>query len=862
MIKSSVPYFALLLSLFTFARAQNIDIPGPRDSGRFGTQVTSLPNGNFVVTDPSFDTGPGMMNVGAVYVYDGASGALIDSMIGEKQDDNIGSGGVSVLTGSDFLVISPGWDGPSVTNAGAVTKCDGAGGCPATVNAANSLTGSRTDDLLTGSVRVMVLSSGNYLLITYLWDNGAAAANAGAVTWCDKTAGCPLTISAADSLIGATAGDRVGAEGVTLLTNGNYVVQSRAWHNGALANAGAVTFGNGQKGVSGEVSPGNSLIGSHAGDFLGNRGIYALPSGSYVVASSLWDNGTLNSAGAVTFGDGNTGVSGPIVSFNSLIGLTAGDQLGSGGVTVLTNGNYVVASPEWSSPGAQEVGAATWGSGTTGVVGAVSAGNSLVGTWPAERVSGTGIASVPGVVALTNGNYVVISQFWTGGTGTSAGGAVTWGDGATGIVGTVQFANSLYGSPGDGIGSLGVTPLTNGNYVVRSPAWKNGAQTQAGAATLGNGTTGATGLVTPANSLTGSTSFDRVSDRGVIALSNGNYVVLSQQWDRGGITDAGAATWGNGTTGITGPVSDANSLVGSSPFDLVGTSGAALTNGNYVVSSPEWNDGSNLDSGAATWGNGAAGVRGEITPQNSLTGAGPGQEVGSGGITPLTNGNYLVSSPEWDAAGATEAGAVTWANGQTGLAGQVTPANSLVGSTQDDRVGEASYAIALANGNYIVHSPRWDNSGVNSAGAFTRGNGTLGTRGVINTGNSITGLTAQEGSAFSYSFDMVNNQIIVGKPGDNLVTLYRMQANVSVSGRVTDSNGTPIRNALVSLTASGGQRITAQTGSLGFYLLENVPTGQAYTASVSAKRYRFASPQSIFVDADLTGVDFTARLGE
>ena len=54
------------------------------------------------------------------------------------------------------------------------------------------------------------------------------------------------------------------------------------------------------------------------------------------------------------------------------------------------------------------------------------------------------------------------------------------------------------------------------------------------------------------------------------ALSNGNYVVRSPDWDNGAVTDAGAVTWGNGTTGITGAVSAANSLVGSTADDQVG----------------------------------------------------------------------------------------------------------------------------------------------------------------------------------------------------------------------------------------------------------------------------------------------------
>ena len=70
--------------------------------------------------------------------------------------------------------------------------------------------------------------------------------------------------------------------------------------------------------------------------------------------------------------------------------------MGSGGVTALSNGNYVVASPNWN---AQE-GAATWGNGMTGTTGTVSAGNSLVGsngdnpqTNFADQVGGGGVTA-------------------------------------------------------------------------------------------------------------------------------------------------------------------------------------------------------------------------------------------------------------------------------------------------------------------------------------------------------------------------------------------------------------------------------------------------------------------------------------
>ena len=128
-----------------------------------------------------------------------------------------------------------------------------------------------------------------------------------------------------------------------------------------------------------------------------------------------------------------------------------------------------------------------------------------------------------------------------------------------------------------------------------SPNWANGAATGAGAVTWGSGTFGVSGAVSAANSLVGTTANDQVGsgvNGGVLALSNGNYVVESPNWNNGAAAYAGAVTWGSGTAGVSGPVSATNSLVGTTANDQVGFSDViALSNGNYVVSSPDWTNG-------------------------------------------------------------------------------------------------------------------------------------------------------------------------------------------------------------------------------------------------------------------------------
>ncbi len=379
----------------------------------------------------------------------------------------------------------------------------------------------------------------------------AGGTDAGAVYLFNGATGALIS-----TLRGSTVSDNIGSSGVTALSNGNYVVRSQLWDNGAVPNAGAVTFGSGTTGVAGAVSPANSLVGSTASDIVGINGVTALSNGNYVVISASWNNGAVLDAGAVTFGSGTTGVVGAVSAANSLVGSTASDQVGSSGVTPLSNGNYVVGSRLWNNGAVVDAGAATFGSGTTGVVGAISAANSLVGSTASDQVGEIF------VTALSNGNYVVVSRLWNNGAVSDAG-AVTFGSGTTGVVGAVSAANSLVGSTvSDQLGNGGVTALSNGNYVVSSPKWDNGAVFDAGAVTLGSGTTGVVGDVSAANSLVGFATNDQVGNGDAMALTNGNYVVGSSAWDNGAVANAGAATFGSGTTGAVGPITTLNSALG------------------------------------------------------------------------------------------------------------------------------------------------------------------------------------------------------------------------------------------------------------------------------------------------------------
>lgn len=782
--------------------------PNAAAGNAFGNELIALSNGNVVVAAPLTDVA-GKADAGAVYLFNGVTGALISQISGAAANDKAG------------------------TNASR--------------NSLFALTG-----------------NGNFVISTSGWSNNGAAANAGALTWGSGTAGVSGVISSANSLVGSTANDRVGLA-VTALSNGNYVVASSNWNNGAATGAGAVTFGNGATGVSGVVSAANSLVGTLKNENIGGGAslpVTEVGGGNYVVISPFWGTTTTatTALGAFTWGNGTTGQPvGAITSANSLVGSTAGDRVGVAGIVVLTNGNYVISSPFWSG----NKGAVTWGPSGSALTGVLSSSNSFVGAKADDYIGsnynllGTTQASPTAftrtIVALSNGNYAFGSPYFDNGTTANAG-AITWGNGSTGSSGVVSSSNSVVGTKAnDNIGVL-LTALTgNGKYVAANFNYA-GAASKTGAVTLYGGTSATTGNFSATGALVGSSANDQVGYGGVVALSNGNYVVASPLWKNGGNAQAGAVTWVNGADGkltgaaVAGSISATNSLVGSHANDWVGSALASntatalvannpyilpLSNGNYVIASPYWDNGSTSNAGAVTWANGATGAAvGAISASNSLVGSRTDDRIGmlasfinntipfqGFGITALANGNYVVASSLWNNGSILRVGAVTWGNGASGTVGTVGTGNSLVGSKAGDLVGfggasiqNANYSatsatsvayygvIPLSNGNYLVRSSFWANGTATAAGAVTFLTGGAATATAVSASNSLVG---------SHSNDMMSSDGVVLNTNGSFAIMSSAWTNGSNanSGVVTFGdmvNGVPtgVPNAQSSIIAN------------------------------------------------------------
>ncbi len=128
-------------------------------------------------------------------------------------------------------------------------------------------------------------------------------------------------------------------------------------------------------------------------------------------------------------------------------------------------------------------------------------------------------------------------------------------------------------------------------------------------------------------------------------------MVRSPFWDNGDAVNAGAVTWGSGTSGIVGYVSSTNSLVGRSPHDQVGNSELygvgsinELSNGNFVVRSPFWDNDGAIDSGAVTWVNGTSGISGEISRSNSVVSTAAYAGYGNNNFITNPNSSILIVS--------------------------------------------------------------------------------------------------------------------------------------------------------------------------------------------------------------------------
>lgn len=648
--------------------------PTPRAGDFFGQRVAILGNGNIVVTDP-FDSSIAARN-GAVHLYSSLTRTVIASIYGDAADDELGRGGITVLGNNNFVITSPEDDEAGIVDAGSVRLVDGNTG----LQIGATLMGNTAGDKL-GSSGITALGNGNFV-ITSPEDDDAGIVDAGSVRLVDGATGVPLGVA----LVGDVTDDLDGVDSsdIAVLDNGNFVVAFPSDDVGGVVDAGSVRLIDGATGVP----IGVTVVGDIEGDQLGS-GVTVLGNNKFVIASSSDTEDGVDRGGSVRLVDGVTGmqIGAP------LKGDMPGDRLG-GSIAVLPNNNYVITSTSDDEGGVINAGSVRLVDGVTGV----QIGATLAGDVAGDRL---GYARLRNIVALANNNFVVASQLDDEG-GIINAGSVRLVSGVTGAQIGATYAGD---AEDDQLGRFGVIALANSNFIVALVDDDVGGVVDAGSVRLVNGVTGAQMGITFAGDVEG----DQLGSGGIIALTNNNFVIASGADDVGGIVDAGSVRLINGATGeqigttLAGDVE--NDRLGGVPLS---GSIRALGNNNFVIASPEDDEGGVFNVGSVRLVNGATGVQ----IGAPLIGEDRVDQLGDGRTTALRSNNFVTVSRHDDEGGVVDAGSVRLVDGVTGA--QIGP--TLAGRVKDDVDYVGKVVESAAGDFFILVFNRVDHNGLVDSG--------------------------------------------------------------------------------------------------------------------------------------------------
>jgi hypothetical protein len=79
-------------------------------------------------------------------------------------------------------------------------------------------------------------------------------------------------------------------------------------------------------------------------------------------------------------------------------------------------------------------------------------------------------------------------------------------------------------------------------------------------------------------------------------------------------------------------------------------------------------------------------------------------------------------------------------------------------------------------------------------------------------------------------------------------------ADVTLSGRVLDQRGRAISRATVSVMDGNGNTRSGTANTFGYYSIKDLPSGEFYVVSASARGYTF-SPRTLSLDDSVSGFD-------
>ncbi len=718
-----------------------------------------------------------------------------NSFIGGTTADGVGAGGITDLGSGNFLVSSnysrsfTKWTGGSATtNLGALTFMNSSSPVFGALSSSNSLLGRTNSSTTTGIFAlgaVTVLADGSYVVkgrdttnvMSLGWGfaaygragvgvSGVAGPGAGTVgvydavdysglrdavvtdlgggAWALKSPalnwsannwnGDPYLIWGSSTNIPAgqvTSSNTFslvnpGSANIGALGSGRFVVGIPNY--GANATEGAITVIDANSSTIPTLSSANALLGS-AGDHLG-AGVASLGNQRYALYNPDWNSGT----GAVMVVDSSnaaTRLQGSITTANAFIGSTAGDRVGSGGVTTVGNSAMsALISSDWDGG----KGAVTFFNTASGdLLGTLSASNSLVGRSAGDRVGdanyNVSLATSDLFRDLGSGYFAMRSANWkANASDNTAAGAITWINTAGALpTGVVGASNSLVGaSAGDRLGlDDGLRSVTldfnfnptyhdlaplfesigNGYFALRNTHF-NGDQ---GALTVVNRSQLPVGVVSSSNSLVNNSNTTDLftAANSTLAAVSGGYVLMTPTWNN----STGAVTFMPSNTVTSGVISSATSLVGGSAGDALGGTIKLLANGKLLIGSPGWNSNRGAATLLANTNGLASTLHGTLSLNalNSFVGNDVGDRLSSGGFSDLGNDIFVVNSPNVGSGAGVRSvfGAVTLGDSVTNaLKGEINATNSFFSSVQGQAAapyisGEGLTGAILSTGSEV-----------------------------------------------------------------------------------------------------------------------------------------------------------------
>lgn len=106
---------------------------------------------------------------------------------------------------------------------------------------------------------------------------------------------------------------------------------------------------------------------------------------------------------------------------------------------------------------------------------------------------------------------------------------------------------------------------------------------------------------------------------------------------------------------------------------------------------------------------------------------------------------------------------------------------------------------------------------------------------------TVTGTTGQQAAG-----ERLNNSPFLQMTGFWTPEQFAPTAAATVvSGLVQTADGYGIRNVIILMTNASGETHRAITSAFGYFMFKDVPVGEIYIFSVSAKRYRFSEPTQV-----------------